>query len=76
MPENITKASDTDIAITTTQIQTISLVQMKNRLKNLNNQMTSLQGDIDLVNSRISQAIALGVTDIPIQTPVNIHSTP
>lgn len=76
MPENITKASDTDIAITTTQIQTISLVQMKNRLKNLNNQMTTLQGDIDLVNSRISQAIALGVTDTPIQTPVNVHSTP
>lgn len=61
--EHISKASDTEITITTTttQTNTVSVAQMQNRVKNLTGQIAVVQAQIDLINSRISQATALGV---------------
>lgn len=63
MNEEISKASDTEIAITTTQVVTIPLTQLQNRLKMLTNQLVTIQRQIDLVTSRIAQATALGVSE-------------
>jgi hypothetical protein len=82
MPEQITKASATEVTISVvipqkTQSQTVPLLAMKQRLTGLQNELQNKQAEIDLLTARIAEAVKLGVVEsVPFTQPVQVQPLP